>query len=247
MQQEDRAKIINEAIEKYFRRNTSVSKVMAKDLMPLFIKEGIFEKDHRSGLPIRNLLRDLDKANQLNLIPSVLAERKLKNTNWYFLKQGEKSHSTVRIQKNLNKTSSIAKKSKIKDRDEDYIIGLCDEVLKLKSSRQHKFNFLLGDAGTKLPVDAYYESLNLVIEYRERQHTEPVKHFDKPDKMTVSGVHRGEQRKIYDERRRKVLPENGINFIEISFSDFNFDSSKRIIKNKSNDLEKVKSLLEKNI
>ena len=37
--------------------------------------------------------------------------------------------------------------------------------------------------------------------------------FDK--RQTVSGVGRGEQRKIYDQRRRDVLPVNGIKLIEI--------------------------------
>ena len=114
------------------------------------------------------------------------------------------------------------------DSDESYIIGLCDEILGLESSRQHTFDFLRGDSdeadvGKKLPVDAYYESLNLAVEYREKQHTEEVKHFDKPDNLTVSGDHRGIQKRIYDERRKKVLPAHGIELIEISYSDFDFD------------------------
>jgi hypothetical protein len=32
---------------------------------------------------------------------------------------------------------------------------------------------------------------------------------DKPDKLTVSGVHCGEQRRIYDERRRALVPAHG--------------------------------------
>lgn len=86
--------------------------------------------------------------------------------------------------------------------DEYYIIDLCDEVLGLKVSRQHRFDFLRGDTGRKLPVDAYYKERNLVIEYHERQHSETVRLFD--DKMTVSGVPRNIQRKIYDERRKEI-------------------------------------------
>ena len=122
------------------------------------------------------------------------------------------------------------------DKDEFYVLNLCDKILNLNSSRQHKFDFLLGDKNkngnaAKLPVDSFYKELNLVIEYCERQHTESVSFFDKPYKITVSGVHRGEQRKIYDQRRRKVLPENNIKLIEISYSDFAFDGQKRIIRN----------------
>lgn len=56
--------------------------------------------------------------------------------------------------------------------DEAYIIDLCDRVLGLTALRQHRFDFLRGDRdrrGTcrKLPVDAFYPSLPLVIECRE--------------------------------------------------------------------------------
>ena len=145
-------------------------------------------------------------------------------------------------------TISLSKKTEIlsarkKDSDENYVLDICDEVLGLKGIRQHRFDFLIGDAGTKLPVDMYYESLSLVIEYRERQHTEAVAHFDKPDVMTVSGVSRGEQRKIYDQRRRDVLPKHGIQLIEISYSDFDYDRRKKIKRDKRNDLVTIKKLL----
>lgn len=136
------------------------------------------------------------------------------------------------------------------NKDEHYVLDLCDKVLGLTSSRQHKFDFLLGDqnakgVATKLPVNSFYQDLNLVVEYRERQHTESVKFFDKPNKITVSGVHRGEQRKIYDERRRKVLPKYNIHLVEISFSDFDYDKQKRIIRNQDKDIEIVKLKLKK--
>jgi hypothetical protein len=143
-----------------------------------------------------------------------------------------------------NKASPNKTTSK-KDSDEKYVIDLCDEVLGIQSSRQHKFDFLKGDAGTKLPVDAYYPTLDLVIEYRERQHTEPVKLFDRRE--TVSGVSRGEQRKLYDQRRRDVLPEHGIQLIEIGYDDFKYDSSKRIIRDKKRDLEVVKRHLKSHL
>ena len=76
---------INEVVTDYFKNNLSVNKILAKDLMPEFIKAGIFNKDYeRKGLPIRKLLRKLDNKNELNEIPSLLSERKTKNTNWYF-------------------------------------------------------------------------------------------------------------------------------------------------------------------
>ncbi len=121
--------------------------------------------------------------------------------------------------------------------DESYIINLCDEVLQLKALRQYRFDFLKGDAGTKLPVDAYYPTLQLVVEYRERQHTEEVKFFDR--RQTVSGVGRGEQRKLYDQRRRELLPKNGIQLLEIGYDDFEHRNNKKLIKNREADLKVI--------
>lgn len=126
-------------------------------------------------------------------------------------------------------------------RDETYVIDLCDEVLGRKASRQHRFPFLLGDSGKRLPVDAYYAEVNLVIEYCERQHSESVPFFDR--RLTVSGVGRGEQRKIYDERRKEILPKHGIRLINISYSDFEYDSRKRIVREYQRDIQIVKNIL----
>lgn len=126
--------------------------------------------------------------------------------------------------------------------DEQYVIDLCNEALGLKGLQQYKFPFLLGDSGKRLPVDVYYPKLNLVIEYYERQHTESVRLFDR--KMTVSGVTRDEQRRIYDERRRTVLPKHGIKLVIISYADFG--TSKKLARNHDMDLLAVKSILNKN-
>lgn len=135
------------------------------------------------------------------------------------------------------------------NKDEHYVLDLCDKILGLKSSRQHKFDFLRGDMNTKgkaarLPVDAFYKELSLVVEYRERQHTEAVNFFDKPERMTISGKHRGEQRKDYDERRRVVIPQHNMTLIEISYLNFNHDNQKRIIRSKNHDEEVVKQILQ---
>jgi very-short-patch-repair endonuclease len=125
---------------------------------------------------------------------------------------------------------------------------LCDEVLQIKGLRQHRFDFLLGDANAqgrkaKLPVDIYYPELKLVIEYKEQQHSKPNTHFDKLDLFTVSGVHRGEQRKIYDQRRLEVLPQHGITVIEISYSNFKHDRKDKIVRDYELDLMVVRKLL----
>ena len=234
---------INTVVKSYFEQNKFVSEILAKDLMPNFVKEGIFVEDVKNGLPLRKILRKLDEQNQLHLIPFVYADRKAKNVSWYFRRNNCANFSKPKAEKpTVQKAKST---SKVSNRDEQYVLDLCDEVLNLKGSRQHKFDFLKGDAETRLPVDIYYEKLKLVIEYREYQHTNPVKHFDKPDKITVSGVSRGEQRKIYDQRRRDVLPENEIKLIEIDFTDFEYDSRNRILRDKVRDLKTVKNIFER--
>ncbi len=130
-----------------------------------------------------------------------------------------------------------------KNSDEHYVIDLCDEILGLKASRQHTFDFLRGDGepGRKLPVDAYYPNLKLVVEYKERQHTESVAFFNK--ETTVSGVSRDEQRRIYDQRRRDVLPKHGIQLIEISYTDLKHDNRKRLIRSRQEDIAVIRRLL----
>lgn len=132
--------------------------------------------------------------------------------------------------------------------DEAYVLDLCEQALGLTGARQVTFDFLRGDSriegneGRKLPVDIYFACLDLVIEYHERQHSEPVPHFDKPDQITVSGVDRGEQRKIYDSRRAEVLPRHGIDLALIRHSDFANSNGK--IRRQSSDIDIVRSILQ---
>lgn len=105
--------------------------------------------------------------------------------------------------------------------DEAYVIDLLDDLLGQKARRQHRFDWLVGDPGrdarrTQLPVDAFWPDLRLVVEYRERQHDEATPFFDKPAMMTVSGVHRGEQRRRYDTRRDELIPAQGLQFLVVT-------------------------------
>ena len=115
--------------------------------------------------------------------------------------------------------------------DEAWIIGLCDEVLGEQAIRQHRFPFLMGDPGGRgrrslLPVDAFYPTRKLVIEFHEIQHSQPVAHFDK--RQTVSGGSRAEQRRRYDEVRRKVLPQHGIDIVVFDYSEFEHTTAGRL-------------------
>jgi hypothetical protein len=76
---------IDQVLRDYFDSNPSVKQVAAKDMMELFIDKGIFNKDYsRPGLPIRNLLRQLDTENKLSLIKHCKVIRHKTNRNWYF-------------------------------------------------------------------------------------------------------------------------------------------------------------------
>lgn len=57
---------INLVLKDYFQLNLGVKQIPAKDMMPYFVLAGIFKKDQKNGLPIRNLIRQLDTSNQLD-------------------------------------------------------------------------------------------------------------------------------------------------------------------------------------
>ena len=118
-------------------------------------------------------------------------------------------------------------------RDEHYVLDLCDAVLGLKAVRQHCFPFLTGDPDRRghrkpLPVDGFYPALGLVVEYHERQHRERVGFFD--DKPTVSGVPRGDQRRLYDERRAVLLPRHGYSLVVLEVDEFAHGRAKRLLR-----------------
>ena len=130
----------------------------------------------RSGNQLRDLLRD-------NKFPHAYQEGRLwripKSNN--LLVQGDQNDLPICDNKK-HITSEKKKMTKTKnenERDELYVIRLCNEVLGVDASRQHTFDFLRGDGnpGKPLPVDAYYEKYNLVIEYYENQHSESVPFF----------------------------------------------------------------------
>ncbi len=130
--------------------------------------------------------------------------------------------------------------------DEHYVLDLCDEVLGAVGQRQATFHWLRGDAsvarptGTKLPVDGYWSELGLVVEFQEEQHSAPSPFFDR--RQTVSGVGRGEQRRIYDDRRRKLIPEHGLRLVVIHKHEFAV-RSRRIVRDKEHDARVVRGRL----
>ncbi|MFD9049378.1 hypothetical protein [Streptomyces zaomyceticus] len=132
--------------------------------------------------------------------------------------------------------------------DEAYVVGLCDRILGESALTQHRFEWLLGDAGSggrrvRLPVDAYWPGHRLVVEYREPQHDRPMPHFDKPDRLTVSGVHRGEQRALYDARRDERVPAHGLRLVVVRPADLDADGRGRLRRNEEADLAALQRIL----
>jgi hypothetical protein len=76
--------VINKVVLDFFRSNPEVHTIAAKELMPQMVAAGVYSKNHRDGLPLRNDLRDLQRANQLHLIPTLVGIKKKTITNWFF-------------------------------------------------------------------------------------------------------------------------------------------------------------------
>ena len=93
-----------------------------------------------------------------------------------------------------------------------------------------------------MPVDAYYQAYNLVIEFEESHHSTPVKIFDKPNVMTVSGINRAEQRLKYVSLRKAILPKHNINLMFFAYDEFAL-KGKKLKRLKEKDIEVVKKKL----
>lgn len=241
---------INKEIETYFSNNTELTIVPVKELMPAFIKAGIFKKDYRKGQPIRQILRELDESTQLQKIPFVFAERNEATTYWYFKPINAPEPITPYKQEEKKNEAETSSSMRYKS-DETYIIDLCDKVLGQKAYRQKKFAFLMGDlhkdekTKTKLPVDAYYEDLQLAIEFYIKKDLETESANKKAEKNTISGMPRSEQRVRYEQRIAKTLPVHGITLICLSNTDFTCDDNHKIVRNEETDIKIVKKALGK--
>lgn len=224
---------INAAIAQYFKENTTVDWIPAKSIMPELIKAGVFNKDEKNGLPIRKVFRKLDKEEQLQKIPRLHAERRSENVYWYLVREG-KAYAPSEV------ISSLTKKERgllnVENSDEFYLVNLCDELLKEKASRKHTFDTLVGrlhkkgKTRTKLPLDAYYENLKLVIEFFEKNNTEETDE-------------RAAQRKFYDQRKKDVLKKKEISLIDINYALFECDEKDRLVRDKAKDSKVLKHLL----
>lgn len=131
--------------------------------------------------------------------------------------------------------------------DEKYILDLVAEVLVEPDYRwQHRFPTLVGDPGKdgkprSLPVDGYFPRHRLILEYWERQHSAPVPIMD--EGMTVSGVSRGDQRRLYDLRRQQWADANGLRLVILDYRGFETDEQGRLQRDRNRDLRIVAQAL----
>ena len=233
---------INEVVAAYFVANPETEWIPSKAIMADLIKVGVFIKDVKKGMPLRKVLRSLDRDKALDSMPLLHAERNEDTVYWYFVREGGKYTPKEPVNEVTNKQKAIKRRE---SSDEYYVIGLINELLDTRASHQHTFNFLLGDyhkngkTRTELPLDAYYKDQNLVIELLDNNSSDSIDH----DKITISGVTRSEQRNIYRDRKRSVLKGNDINLIEIEYASFERDDEQNLSRNKENDLAFLKGTL----
>jgi hypothetical protein len=203
----------------------------------LAIKLGISAKSLRAWLRSRFPRPASQKGNSWSLTPQHVAA-----ADGHF---GGSTTPQVSRPASLRTSTSVVGTARSRS-DEAYVIDLCDELLEEKGQRQHTFDWLVGDPGRsgacrRLPVDAYYQQRCLVVEYRERQHDEAVPFFDR--RHTVSGVGRGEQRRIYDRRKEAEIPKRALRLLIITPMQLDANRQGRLRRNREHDLRMLKSLL----
>ena len=131
--------------------------------------------------------------------------------------------------------------------DEKYLLDLAAEVLAEPDYRwQHRFRTLVGDPGgdgkaRPLPVDGYFPRHRLVVEYWEKQHSAPVPIMDEGE--SVSGVSRGHQRRLYDQRREQWAAANGLRFVILDYRGFEADEQGRLRRDPARDRQAVADAL----
>ncbi len=74
---------INDAVKEYFSSHPGIDTIAATHLMPLFIRKGIFLKDTENGLPVRVILRELYKTDQLQLLTDTIVMIEKRSYHFY--------------------------------------------------------------------------------------------------------------------------------------------------------------------
>lgn len=104
---------------------------------------------------------------------------------------------------------------------ERYCAKLVSDALGgIEYEESYRFDFLRGNPtpkrpkGVTLPVDAYYPSVKVALEFREGQHYGDRFAF-RDGRITATGDSRKEQRQKYDRKREDLLPAKGIKLLVI--------------------------------
>ncbi|WP_298426846.1 hypothetical protein [uncultured Kordia sp.] len=229
---------VNEAIAQYFEANTTIDWIPVKTIMPALVEAGVFVKDVKKGFPLRKVLRKLDKQSQLDKIPSVHAERRAENTYWYLVREG-KTYTPKEEIPEISKKEQ--RKLAIKNSDENYLLDMCDELLDQKASRKHTFDTLVGNlhkrgkGRTKLPLDAYYKDLKLVIEFFQKE-----KNFEDLDEKEQARI---TQIKYYDELKKEAVLNKKFRYMKINYAQFECNENGKLIRNTENDTIVLKNIL----
>lgn len=241
---EEKIEKINEVITHYFNINVSINWIPVKEIMPALVEAGVFVKDEKKGLPLRKILRKLDKVSELSKMPFVHAERRSENTYWYLVREG-KEYAPKELISPI--TNNEKRRLDIQNSDETYLINLCDELLEQKASRKHTFETIVGKlhkrgkGRTKLPLDAYYEGLKLVIEFFEKNvsddDSENSRMIDKKEQERIT------QRNYYDQLKKEGVLKKKLRLIEINYSMFECNTDDKLVRNIENDKLVLKGLL----
>ena len=96
---------------------------------------------------------------------------------------------------------------------EKKVIKIVAKILGVRKVEcQKTFDWLRGDTGMRLRVDAYFPAEKLVFEYHG------VQHF-KENKLMDRRKGRAEQRKKYTQLRQKLIPAHGLKLLEIRYDE----------------------------
>ena len=211
-----------------------------KSLESLKIKGlALNSKDVKKGFPMRKVLRRLDQKSELSKIPSVHAERRTENTYWYLVREGKKYTPNEVIPKISKKEQNLLD---ILNSDENYLLNLCDELLGKEASRKHTFDTLVGNlhkrgkGRTKLPLDAYYKDLKLVIEFFQTSN-KPVSDLDEKEQARIAQI------KYYDELKKEAVLNKSFRYMKINFAQFECDEANKLVRNTENDIRVLKEIL----
>lgn len=229
---------VNEVITQYFEANTTVDWIPVKTIMPALVEAGVFEKDVKKGFPFRKVLRKLDQKSELAKIPAVHAERRTENTYWYLVREGKEYTPKEAIPEVSKKQQYILD---VKNSDENYLLDICDELLTQKASRKHTFDTLVGNlhkrgkGRTKLPLDAYYKDLKLVIEFFQKD--KPSEELDEKEQARVTQI------KYYDTLKKEAVLNKSFRYMKINYAQFECNETDKLVRNTENDTIVLKDLL----